>query len=139
MGGLGLGLGFAKDRKTGGLANNDFDQKWMLVAGYDFGSVNAYGIYGRDDYKNTATSRDKVDFWLLGASVEIGLGKLTANSMERDVQTEKKGTLKKFQVGYAYRLSKRTQVYALYDRDDPNSNKPNDVIRNCSVGMQHNF
>jgi predicted porin len=139
VGNLGLGAGFSKDSKTGGLTDNNFSKKGMLVAAYDFGSVNAYGLVGRDTYKGTATTREDVDFWLLGASVDIGSGKLTANYMERDVQADRDGTLKKFQVGYGYRLSKRTQVYALYDRDDPNSNAQDDLIRNVSVGIQHNF
>lgn len=139
VGGLGVGVGYSKDSKTGGLANNDFSKKGMVVAGYDVGSVSTYGILGRDSYKSTATTREDVDFWLLGASVDIGQHKVTANYMERDVQADRNGTLKKVQAGYAYRLSKRTMVYALYDRDDPNSNAQNDVIRNYSVGIQHNF
>lgn len=138
-GSLGLGVGFSKDKKTGGLQNNDFEQKAMVVAGYEFGAVSTYGVLGRDSYKATATTREDVDFWLVGASAEIGQHKVTANYMERDVQSDLNGTLKKFQAGYAYRLSKRTLVYALYDRDDPNSNRANDVIRNYSVGIQHNF
>ncbi len=139
VGALGLGAGYGQDRKSGGLLANDFDKKWMLVAGYDFGMLNTYGIYGRDTFKNTATTRNDVNFWLLGASVDLGLGTLTANYMERDVQKDKSGTLKKLQAGYSYKLSKLTSVFALYDRDDPNSNASNDVIRNFSVGIQKNF
>ena len=105
----------------------------------DLGMLNTYGIYGRDTFKNTATTRNDVNFWLLGASVDLGLGTLTANYMERDVQKDKSGTLKKLQAGYSYKLSKLTSVFALYDRDDPNSNASNDVIRNFSVGIQKNF
>lgn len=139
VGKLGLGAGFGKDTRAGGLAANNFDKKVILVAGYDFDFLNAYGIWGRDSYKNTATSRDDVDFWLLGASVKAGPGKVTANYMERDVQTDRNGTLKKFQVGYSHPLSKRTSLFALFDRDDPNSRLPNDLIRNISAGIQHNF
>lgn len=139
VGALGLGVGYGQDSKHGGLLANDFSKKWTLVAGYDFGKAKAYGVYGRDNYNNTATTRNDVNFWLLGASVGIGQGKLIANYMEREVQSDRNGTLKKFQIGYGYKLSKRSTLYALTDRDDPNSNRANDVIRNFSVGIQHNF
>lgn len=139
VGDLGLGVAYARDSKHGGLLANDFKNKVMVVASYDFGVASAYGLYGRDTYNNTAGRRDDVDFWLVGSSVPLGKGKLTANYMERDVQSDINGVLKKFQVGYGYKLSKRTTVYALYDRDDPNSNVANNVIRNFSAGIQHNF
>jgi predicted porin len=138
-GGFGMGVGFGKDKKTGGLVTGNFDKKAMIVAGYDFGSISAYGLFGRDKYVASATARRDVDFWLVGASADIGLSQVVANYMERDVRTDRNGTLKKFQIGYGYRLSKRTMVYALYDRDDPNSNAGNDVIRNYSVGVRHQF
>ncbi len=138
-GGLGMGIGFSKDSVAGGLKDNNFSRKATVVAGYDFGFVRPYASYGRDEYKATATSRKKVDYWLLGASFKFGSSKIIANYMERDVQSDRNGTLKKFQAGYAYQLSKRTTLFALVDRDDPNSNKTNDVIRNFSAGIQHNF
>lgn len=140
VGAFGIGIGYGQDRKTGGLAANDFDKKAMIVAGYDFGPINAYGLYGRDQYNATSTRRDNVDFWLVGASLPVSAnGKVTANYMEREVQSDRDGVLKKFQIGYGHKLSKRTMLFALYDRDDPNSNVSNDVIANFSVGMQHNF
>ena len=139
MGPLGLGVGYGQDSVAGGLANNNFDKKAMAVLAYDFGGVKTYGIYGRDLYKNTATTRRDVNFWLLGVNYEAGTNSVTANYMQRAVQADVKGTLKKFQIGYAYKMSKRTQVYAIYDRDDPNSNVSNDVIRNVSFGIRHDF
>lgn len=138
-GGFGGGIGYAKDSRKGGLAANAFEEKVMAVGGYDFGGVTAYGVYGRDSFNATATTRSDVDFWLVGAQWESGASRVIANYMEREVQGDPNGTLKKFQAGYGHRLSKRTTVYVIYDRDDPNSNRPNDVIRNYSVGIQHNF
>ena len=139
VGGLGLGAGYAKDAVAGGLPTNTFNKKTTVVASYDFDQLKAYGLYGRDGYRNNATSRKDVNYWLVGASYDVGLNNITANYMERAVLTDKKGTLKKFQIGYAYRMSKRTQIYAIYDRDDPNSNAQNDVIRNVSFGIRHDF
>jgi predicted porin len=137
---FGIGVGYGQDRKKGGLADNDFDKKAMLAAHYDFGPVKAYGAYGRDRYNGTPTRRDKVDYWLLGASVPVSAnGKITANYMERDVQRDRDGVLKKFQIGYRHNLSKRTFLYILYDRDDPNSNASDDVITNITTGIRHSF
>jgi predicted porin len=137
---FGIGVGYGQDRKNGGLADNDFDKKAMLVAHYDFGPVKTYGAYGQDRYNGTPTRRDKVNFWLLGGSMPVSTnGKVTANYMERDVQRDRDGVLKKFQIGYGHSLSKRTLVYVLYDREDPNSNVPDDVITNVSTGIRHAF
>jgi predicted porin len=138
---FGVGVGYGRDRRSGGLANANFDRKAMLAAHYDFGPVKVYGSYGRDRFKEERSARrDRVDFWLLGASAPVGAnGKITANYMERDVQSDKDGVLKKFQISYGHRLSKRTMLYVLYDRDDPNSNARDDVITNITGGIRHNF
>lgn len=138
-GGLGLGVGFSDNSKRGGLLNNDFDKQGILLASYDFGAAKAYGVWGRTEYKNTATTRDDVDFWLVGGSLEVGSGKIIANYLERDVQTDKRGTMKKAQAGYGHKLSKRTTVYGLYDQTDPNSNVSNNTTKTFSFGIQHNF
>lgn len=139
-GSLGLGAGYAKDARRGPSPANTFKDKRMLMASYNFGAFKTYGVHGVDSYENfSATTRDDVKFWLLGASAPLGGGKLIANLGEREVQADKNGTLKKISVGYDYNLSKRTKVYALYDRQDPNTNAANDVIRNFSAGIQHNF
>lgn len=138
---LGLGVAYGQDKKNGGPLLNDFKSKWMLVGSYDFGMVRTWAVAGRDNYQGGATSRDTVDFRMLGASVDVGTGgsKVIANYLTRDVQKDRAGVLKKFQVGYAHRLSKRTMLYALYDRQDPNDRLPDNTIRNISMGIQHNF
>ena len=138
-GALGLGLGFGKDSIAGGLANNGFDKKYMAVASYKLGAVKGYGLYGQDSYKGTAKTRSDVNYWLVGAQYDAGVNEITANYMQRAVQADLTGTLKKFQISYAYKLSRRTQLFALYDRDDPNTNVQNDVIRTVSFGIRHNF
>jgi len=140
LGNFGAGIGYGQNRMIDGLRSNEFDKKWMAVASYDFGVVKPYALYGRDTYNNTATRRGDVDFWLVGARVPVASnGHVTANYMEREVQSDRDGVLKKFQIGYGYNLSKRTMVYALHDREDPNSNVSKNEISIFSVGMQHNF
>jgi len=138
---LGLGLAYGQDKRHGGALVNNFKDKWMVVGSYDFGVARAWAIVGRDNFQGGATTRSAVDIRLVGASVDVGGGgsKVVANYMTRDVQSDRGGTLKKFQIGYAHKLSKRTMLYALYDRQDPNSRLPNDTVRNVSVGIQHNF
>lgn len=140
VGELGLGFGLSEDRRSGGALANDFKKKWIGLASYKIDPVKVYGVVGSDTFfTTTATRRDKVPFWLLGASTDFGGGTLTGNFMQRAVQSDVNGKLKKFQVSYAYKLSKRSQVYALYDNENPNSNATNNKIRVLSAGIQHNF
>jgi predicted porin len=46
--------------------------------------------------------------------------------------------MKKWQASYSYSLNKRTQVYALYDNEDPNSNVADNDVKIFSFGIQHN-
>lgn len=138
---FGLGVAYGQDKRNGGATLNTFKDKWMLVGSYDFGIVRAWAIAGRDNYQGGPTTRSQVNIRLVGASVKVGNSdsKVIANYMTRDVQNDRNGTLKKFQVGYAHPLSKRSMLYAFYDRQDPNSRLPNDTIRSVGVGIQHNF
>ncbi len=138
---LGLGLAYGQDKRNGGATINTFKSKWMAVGSYDFGAFRAWAVAGNDNYQDAPTTRAKVGIRLVGASLEVGKpgSKVIANYMTRDVQSDRGGVLKKFQVGYSYAMSKRTSLYAFYDRQDPNSRLPNDEIRSIGVGMQHNF
>lgn len=141
IGGLGVAAGWSKD-KYDGIATpaNAFDSKWIVLAAYDFGPVKLYGTVGADKFSNVpATRRTDVGYALLGVQGEFGSNVVTLNSMARDVQSDRNGTLKKWQVSYAYKLTKRTQVYALYDNEDPNSNVANNSVKVFSAGIQHNF
>ncbi len=110
------------------------------MGSYDFKVVKAYGIYGRDSYVNTATTRGEVDYWLLGASAPVGpSGEVIANYMRRDVQAATSGQLRKLSVGYGHKLSKRSQLYAIFDHEDPSSAVDNNEIRTVSLGIQHKF
>jgi predicted porin len=141
FGGLALAVGGSKDQYDGiATPANAFDKKWIFIAAYKFEPVKVYATYGKDSFKNVtgATARKEVSYWLTGANVELGSHEITANVMQRAVQT-RDGKLKKWQASYAYKLTKRTQVYALYDNDDPNDHVVNNTVKTFSVGIQHNF
>lgn len=136
---LGLGVGYGRDSQRGGIPVNQFKDKWIAVASYDWGAVRTWGVYSSEHYVGAPTTRSKVDIALVGASVDVGAGKVVANYMTKDVQGSRAAERRRFQAGYIHRLSNRTSVYALYDRDDPNNRAPNDVVRSFGVGIQHNF
>lgn len=137
---LGLGIAYGKDDRRGGTPANGFKDKWLAVAGYEFGPVNAWAIVGQDKYNGTATTRSKVDIRYIGASANVGgAGKVIANYSTRDVQSDPNGQLKKISLGYSHRLSKRTQAFAIFDRHDPNTNVADNTVRTLSFGIQHNF
>jgi predicted porin len=141
LGGLALSVGASKNTYDGiATPANSFDKKWMLIAAYSFEPVKVYATYGKDRFNVTsATRRADVAYWLVGARGEAGPHEITANVMQRAVQSDINGKLKKWQASYSYSLTKRTQVYALYDNEDPNSNVADNDVKIFSFGIQHNF
>ncbi len=136
----GLGVGYGSDSKAGGFAINDFKDKWQLVGSYDFGMVKLSALLGQDNYNNAATARSAVRYQLVGVSVPVGAnGNVVANYMEREVQTDRKGTLTRFQTGYSHKIDRNAFVYVLWDRQDPNTNVGNNEFSILSTGVQFNF
>ncbi|HEX5685828.1 MAG TPA: porin [Ideonella sp.] len=138
-GALKAALGFGKDMRPGGLADNEFDDKWQLGARYDLGVVAPYMLYGRDRYENTATSRRSVDYWIIGAKAISGAHAVVLNLMQRDVQTSLTGKRRRWQAAYLYDLSKRTQLQAFVDRDGVDSSQSNVAVRAFGAGIKHDF
>jgi predicted porin len=137
---LAAGVGYGQDKKRGGYLANDFKNKWQLLAAYDFKFMRVSGFYGRDNHNNTATARDTVNYWLLGAKIPVGAADaIVGNYMQRQVQTDKNGTEKRWQIGYHHVLSKRTMLYAAYDYDDPNNNANVTTVKALSLGVKHTF
>ena len=94
----------------------------LLGASYDFGVVKVFGQYGQ--YKGTdlvaATDNIKTKLYQLGVAVPVGAnGKVLASygSQTRELSTgDAEHTV--LSLGYDHNLSKRTDVYAVYMRDD---------------------
>lgn len=139
-GDLKAAIGFSKDRRRGGLANNEFDDKWqagvnyMVQKGWDL-----YAVTGVDRYKNTATTRRDVNYAVLGTSYTHGQHKVVFNLMQRDVQSSRTGVRKRQQLSYQYFLSRRTDLQAFYDRDGIDSSRSNVRVRAIGMGIRHNF
>ncbi len=136
----GVGVGYGSDSKAGGAAANDFSDKWQLVGSYDFGGFKLSALVGQDNYNGAATTRSAVRYRLVGFSTAVGRsGNIVANYMEREVQTDRNGTLTRFQIGYGHKIDKNAQVYVLWDRQDPNTNVGSNEFSILSAGVQFNF
>lgn len=133
------GVGLGSDSKNGGFLANDFKGKSQAVITYEFPAIRPYLAVGQDKYNATATTRETVNFWLAGATAPLGQGRVTVNYMNRDVQTDKAGVLKKLQAEYSYLLSKRSTLYVYMDRDTTNSNRVDSIANTIGLGMMHRF
>lgn len=136
---LRAGIGFARDSRSGGLLANEFSDKWQAGVRYAFGPVAPYILVGKDSYKNTATSRGEVGYWIVGAKYSQNAHAVVLNLMERDVQTSRTGKRKREQLAYVYALSKRTELQAFIDRDGVDSSRRNVAVRAIGVGMRYDF
>ncbi|HSV50486.1 MAG TPA: porin [Burkholderiaceae bacterium] len=136
---LNTGIGFARDSRPGGLLANEFSDKWQAGVRYAFGPVSPYVLVGRDTYKNTATSRRDVDYWIVGAKYSQNAHSVVLNLMEREVQTSLVGKRKRQQLAYTYAMSKRTELRAFVDRDGVDSSRSNVAIRAIGAGIKHSF
>ncbi len=132
-------VGYAKDKRSGGLKNNEFDDKWQAGVRADFGAFEPYVLLGVDRYRNTATTRRDVKYWIVGAQYSIGQNSLVLNLMERDVQASPKGDRRRVQAAWMYALSKRTELQAFYDQDGIDSSKSNVKVRAVGAGIKHVF
>jgi predicted porin len=139
-GALKAGLGYAKDTRRGGLASNDFDDKWQ--AGLNYQVTKAWDVYllgGKDRYNNSSTRRRNVSYAILGSSYTQGPHKVVLNLMSRDVQSSLTGERKRQQLSYQYFLSRRTDLQLFYDNDGIDSSRSNVRVRAIGMGIRHNF
>lgn len=140
VGKLKAALGFAKDSRSGGLAANEFEDKWQAGLNYEvLSGLELYVLGGVDRYKNTSTRRRDVEYLQLGTTYTMGPHKLVLNRFTRDVQTSLTGDRKRTQLSYQYFLSKRTDLQAFYDNDGIDSSRSNVSVRAIGAGIRHNF
>ncbi len=132
-------VGYAKDKRSGGLKNNEFDDKWQIGVRGEFGDFEPYVLLGVDRYRNTATSRRDVKYWIVGAQYTLGLNSLVLNVMQRDVQGSLRGERKRVQAAWVYALSKRTDLQTFFDSDGIDSSKSNVRVRAIGAGLKHVF
>lgn len=135
----GLGAGYGWDEKKGGFLTNDFKNKTQAVASYEATTFKTYALVSQEQFNAGPGARSAVKLWLIGATVPFGVHRVTANLMQRDVQTDPAGRLKKFQADYSHSLSARSTLYVFVDRDVSNSHLPNSQATGIGVGMLHRF
>jgi len=134
------GVGYGWDAKTGGFQVNDYKSKVQGVVSYNLGFMRPYFAMGNEKYNATTATRDTVEFKILGATASLGTqGRITLNVMERSIQTDKNGSLKKAQGEYSYFLSKRSTLYVFKDHDVSNTNKANSTANSYGFGVMHQF
>lgn len=139
-GSLKAAVGFAKDSRRGGLANNEFEDKWQIGLNYQvLQGLELYALGGVDRYNNTASRRRDVQYAVVGAAYTQGPHKLVLNLMQRDVQSSLTGDRKRQQLSYQFFLSKRTDLQAFIDNDGIDSSRSNVRVRAIGVGVRHNF
>jgi predicted porin len=133
-------IAYAKDSRAGGLKNNEFSDKWQVGVNYQVQKEwDVYLLGGLDTYKNTSTTRQDVEYTLLGTSYTVGQHKVVLNTMKRDVQSSLTGVRTKNQLSYQYFLSKRTDLQAFIDNDSVDSSRSNVKVRAIGLGVRHNF
>jgi predicted porin len=133
------GVAYAKNSRSGGLRNNEFDDKWQIGARVKLGPVEPYLLIGEDRFKNTASSRRKVQYAMAGATYTLGLNTLVVNHLQRDVQSNLRGQRKRWQAAWLYALSKRTELQAFYDDDGIDSSRSNVRVKALGAGIKHVF
>lgn len=133
-------LGYAKDSRRGGLANNEFEDKWQAGVNYQvLPGLELYLLGGVDRYKNTATTRRDVEYAILGAAYTRGVHKVVFNLMQRDVQSSLTGERPRQQLSYQHFLSRRTDLQFFIDNDRIDSSRSNVRVRAIGAGVRHNF
>lgn len=111
VGKLKLALGMATDSRRGGLASNEFDDKWQAGVSYQaLPGLDVYALGGVDRYRNTSTTRRDVPYTVLGAAYAAGAHKGVVNWMQRDVQTSLTGKRDRWQLSYQYFLSTSARI-----------------------------
>ena len=139
-GNLKAALGYAKDHRRGGLAANEFDDKWQVGLNYAITKgLEVYALGGIDQYQNTPTRRRDVRYAVVGTAYTTGPHKLVFNLFQRDVQASPTGDRRRYQVSYQHFLSKRTDLQAYYDHDGIDSSRSDVRVRTLGLGLRHNF
>ncbi|MFS4551935.1 porin [Comamonas resistens] len=132
----------------GGVANSGVDYKTMnLGASYNFGVVTPMVLVASDRGNNK-----RVDLYSVGVKVPLGAGELrAAYTWYKDKKSDNADS-ERLALGYGYKLSKRTELYAAVARmsnDDKAARKlgsslaptPNlgKSMTGYEIGMRHNF
>ena len=139
VGALGLSAVYGDVRTTQNEATSNVrDRGFLLGASYDFGVAKAFAQYGQVKFEDKATDFGKEKFFQIGAIVPV----TAAGSVHVSYGQNKDDGWKDqaFTLAYNHNLSKRTGVYAGFERvkekiDGVGSDSANTFL----VGARHAF
>ncbi|HEY0847751.1 MAG TPA: porin [Noviherbaspirillum sp.] len=142
---IGLGLGYANGPinvqfayHDANNATNTGDTQTALIGGsYNLGVAKIHAGFQTDKTETGAVTNVKDRNWMLGASAPVGAGEVRASFIRSDDRLANADT-DQYALGYVHNLSKRTNVYTSYARQNDKSatNADNNVF---NVGLQHRF
>jgi predicted porin len=149
---LGAAVGYANGpvvvklahHQTNNATATDKTSNTMLAGAYNFGVALATLGYAVNKGTGTADSKDLI----AGVSVPLGSSTLLASYIRHDDRTVANRDANQWALGYSYRLSKRTDLYAAYARIS-NSNGATFTVGNATdtgtgdkafnLGVRHSF
>ena len=135
---LGVGVGYQSNKASGGRARTDFN----FGASYDLGMAKLFVQLENGKNKNTVgTGKDSG--YALGAVLPMGAASLTVgySAEKQKIAGTKVSDAKSFALMGKYDLSKRTYVYAAYQRGETDPTGPNNTAKTTKygLGLVHNF
>lgn len=114
----------------------------LIGSSYDFGVVKLFGQYGQYKGSDLALAADniKTKLYQLGVAVPVTTSGKVLASYGRQTKELAAGDVKHtiLSLGYNHNLSKRTDVYAVYMRDD-DSRTNWEAGNTVAVGIRHRF
>jgi len=114
------------------------ENTWQLGSSYDFGLLKLFGQYTdvRETQTQTTVAGTHDEIAQLGVSVPVGAGALLASWSESRTSGSARFDRSFATVGYAYRLSRRTDLYAMWMVDKLTGN---DAASSVAFGVRHAF
>lgn len=111
---------------------------WQVGSSYDFGYVKAFGQYNKvhDTATGLANANTHDNIGQLGVAVPVGLGNVLASWSEAKTTGALTYNRTFATLGYDYRLSRRTDVYAMLMGDHRTAMSSGSTV---AVGIRHAF
>jgi predicted porin len=120
---------------------NSPDTRDVFIGGtYNFGFVKAHAAFAdrKVDTNAAIASNVKTRNYLLGASVPFGPHTVMASYIRSDVRNVGNADSNQYAIGYAYAMSKRTNLYTSYGRYTNDSAVSLNVATPGATGSQFN-
>jgi predicted porin len=138
-----LNIGLAYHRANNA-ANTDKTESILLAANWDFGVAKVFAAFANNEGLTNLDSRD----FLIGATVPFGAHTFIASYINKDGRNAASGvSAEQWALGYTYKLSKRTNLYAAYgyiNNDGTtytvgNNSEPGSGNKALNLGVRHLF